>query len=283
MPGNTGREAAMPGHDACVQQLAALYRPQLEALEATGRQWAAGYLEAHSGLVGAVDRQVWIARRYLPHVRGRLLDWGCMHAPDACLVRMLAPDVGPLHGCDVFDPGTFQVFHDFAGLAYRQVEHPWRLPYPDEYFDTVIADGVLEHVPIDGQSLVELYRVLRPGGRLIVCALPNAWSYTEWLARWTGRPHHLRTYTLAAAKLALLHHGLLPLQAGRYQMVPTLSGRRLSPRLSWLAPLFNALWKASPLLEWCWPVNRLASNLFLVAEKCHAITWRPRPLWSAAA
>ena len=42
------------------------------------------------------------------------------------------------------------------------------LPFPDRAFDRVIAAEVLEHIPRDTAALVELARVLRPGGTMAV-------------------------------------------------------------------------------------------------------------------
>lgn len=40
--------------------------------------------------------------------------------------------------------------------------------YPDEYFDFVIANHVLEHVDNDIEALNEIYRITRPGGHAIL-------------------------------------------------------------------------------------------------------------------
>ncbi|MEZ4365060.1 MAG: class I SAM-dependent methyltransferase [Kofleriaceae bacterium] len=45
-------------------------------------------------------------------------------------------------------------------------------PYPDGRFDVVLLNEVLEHVPDERAALRELYRVLRPGGHLLVFS-PN--------------------------------------------------------------------------------------------------------------
>ncbi len=42
------------------------------------------------------------------------------------------------------------------------------VPYPDDYFDFVLANHVLEHVQDDAQALREVFRVLRPGGHAIL-------------------------------------------------------------------------------------------------------------------
>jgi hypothetical protein len=52
-----------------------------------------------------------------------------------------------------------------------------------------------------------------------------------------------------------------------YQMMPTLSGLASMAIPSWLSRASSGLWFANSLLESLWPVNRLSSNLFLVARK----------------
>jgi SAM-dependent methyltransferase len=242
--------------DQLLAILTALYRRQSAALEAAGDVPSWQYLLDH-GRENALRRQLETVRRFLPFVEGRVLEWGCMHAPDATLLRLLGRADLDIDGCDVFPAGHFGVFHDFAGVRYTPLDHPWRLPYADDSFGTVLADGVLEHAPNDGESLTELYRVLEPGGCLIVCCLPNRWSLAEAAARWLDRPHHLRTYSLGQVRSMLLHHGFRPFELSYHQVVPRRAG-------AWL-------WRCNALLERLWPINRLASNLFVVAEKCRAI------------
>lgn len=42
------------------------------------------------------------------------------------------------------------------------------LQYPDDHFDTIICNHVLEHVANDRKAMAEIYRVLRPGGLAIL-------------------------------------------------------------------------------------------------------------------
>lgn len=48
------------------------------------------------------------------------------------------------------------------------------LPFPNAWFDGVLMNEVLEHVTDEIKALREVYRVLRPGGHLVVMS-PNRW------------------------------------------------------------------------------------------------------------
>ena len=46
--------------------------------------------------------------------------------------------------------------------------HSEYLPFPDQYYDRVIMIDALHHVCDQGQTAHELWRVLKPGGRIII-------------------------------------------------------------------------------------------------------------------
>ncbi|WP_075341179.1 class I SAM-dependent methyltransferase [Tenacibaculum agarivorans] len=58
---------------------------------------------------------------------------------------------------------------------------------PDNYFDTIIAFQVIEHIKNDNLFLDEIYRVLKPGGKVYITT-PNA---NKTIAR---NPWHYREY-----------------------------------------------------------------------------------------
>jgi SAM-dependent methyltransferase len=70
---------------------------------------------------------------------------------------------------------SFRIQHG-AGYVTADLESPWadvkmdihNMPFPDNSFEFVICNHVLEHVEDDLRALSEIKRVLRPGGRAIL-------------------------------------------------------------------------------------------------------------------
>ena len=64
------------------------------------------------------------------------------------------------------------------------------LPVPDEWADVVISNGVLNLVPGKPAAMAEMYRVLKPGGRLqigdILVDIPVPEEAKEVIDLWTG-------------------------------------------------------------------------------------------------
>lgn len=64
-----------------------------------------------------------------------------------------------------------------------------RIPYPDETFDVVFADNVMEHIDEPEQVFAEIERVLKPGGKLLF-KTPNKSHYMPIIARLTPHGFH---------------------------------------------------------------------------------------------
>jgi ubiquinone/menaquinone biosynthesis C-methylase UbiE len=50
------------------------------------------------------------------------------------------------------------------------------LPYPDDRFDLVIGHAFLHHLPDPEAAVAEMYRVLAPGGTLVIAGEPTVWG-----------------------------------------------------------------------------------------------------------
>jgi len=95
------------------------------------------------------------------------------------------------------------------GIARRKAEPvTWQLgaaenlPYRDASFPLVISVTALEFVRDVGQALAEMYRVLKPGGRLVVGTLNARGPWGEFYGRLALDPaspfHHARLLTAEA-------------------------------------------------------------------------------------
>jgi len=83
--------------------------------------------------------------------------------------------------------------------------------FPDAHFDAVVLWHVLEHVPCPQSTLVEVERILRPGGAVLV-GVPNFGSLEARLARnkWfhLDVPRHLNHFTVPTLTWMLSSAGL---------------------------------------------------------------------------
>lgn len=84
------------------------------------------------------------------------------------------------------------------GLGDVQVGRLEELPWEDGAFDLITCLDVIEHVPDDVTALVELRRVARPGGWLLV-TVP---AYQALWSRHDEANHHYRRYSRSMLRTA---------------------------------------------------------------------------------
>ncbi len=116
---------------------------------------------------------------------GRVLDVGC---GTGRWMEELQP-VGIIDGCDMSaDALRFCQERDLPRLAQASAT---ALPYRDGSYDVVTALGLIEHIADDERMLAEAYRVLSPGGTLLLLTSghPSLWSEHD------DAVHHERRYT----------------------------------------------------------------------------------------
>ena len=107
----------------------------------------------------------------------RLLDIGC---GDGTFTIMVGSEFREVHGVDV-QPENIELFKRRVGNESKYTPHlcsATRLNFPCEYFDAVISIECLEHVDNLDAIAHECFRVLKPGGQLVI-TVPNRWYPIE--------------------------------------------------------------------------------------------------------
>ncbi len=123
--------------------------------------------------------------RFIPELSGVVMDFGCGAKPYRSLFN-----------CD-----------SYIGVDYLSEGHPHineqidvfydgkKLPFPNDYFDSVFSSEVFEHVFNLPDMLFEIHRVMKPGGQMLF-SCPFCWNLHE-------EPNDFARYTPYALKSML--------------------------------------------------------------------------------
>jgi SAM-dependent methyltransferase len=104
-------------------------------------------------------------RQCQPFITGKLLDVGCGNRP---YEKTFFSGAAQYIGCDYLsDRSKPDVICSALDLTF-----------PDNSFDTVVSTEVLEHVPDPQRAIREMYRVVKPGGYVIL-STPQYWPRHE--------------------------------------------------------------------------------------------------------
>ena len=121
-----------------------------------------------------------------------VLDVGAGSGTDAVLASILAGAKGKVYALDMTPAMVDKLRRNVDLLGYRNIEpvcgNAESIPLPDACVDVVTSNGALNLVPDKARALAEIFRVLRPGGRLqiadIALARPVAERYRQDPRMW---------------------------------------------------------------------------------------------------
>ena len=107
----------------------------------------------------------------------RTLDYGCG------VGEMIA--LGRANGLDIWGADTFEGFYSGLADALKPAAKDrivrivgQRAEFPDQHFDLVVSNQVLEHVRDPERAIADIFRLLRPGG-LFIAAFPVVGTWYE--------------------------------------------------------------------------------------------------------
>lgn len=93
----------------------------------------------------------------------KILDVGCGLGYNLLKIKDSGAE---LHGIDIAaDSLEYVAEHITPHVKEASCE---QIPYPDDFFDSLLFCEVIEHLDDEGPTLQEIKRVLKPGGKLIV-------------------------------------------------------------------------------------------------------------------
>ena len=117
--------------------------------------------------------------------KGRAMDIGC--GPGVMVGQLL--DLGyEVQGVDIAEGMIEECRKQFgncpkASFSVGRIE---KMDFPTSHFDLIVCSGVVEYLVDDNAGIAELFRVLKPGGTLIVTC-PNFFSpWRRWSSFYWG-------------------------------------------------------------------------------------------------
>jgi SAM-dependent methyltransferase len=116
-------------------------------------------------------------------LKGKTLEIG---AGIGIYLEKVIPHSGPAFGLEYEFSRALEAGERVEDVINAAAEN---LPYPDAAFDWLFSNEVIEHVENDRKAILEMIRVLKPGGRLLFFC-PNRWYPFETHGiYWKGKYH----------------------------------------------------------------------------------------------
>jgi len=138
---------------------------------------------------------------------GHLLEVGC---GDGLFLKRMQDHHWKVEGCD-FDPRLAQEAERKYQISVR-IGTLESLNYPSNCFDALVMNHVFEHVYDSHTLLKEIFRILKPGGRIVIVT-PNAqsWGHAFFKESWRGLepPRHLKIFTPRALESVVHNSGFI--------------------------------------------------------------------------
>jgi len=188
--------------------------------------------------------------RFLPYVEGRVLDLG---AGSAKYKEMILQKASEYRSCDAVKNENIDDVCDVLNLKY-----------PPESFDTVISTQVMEHVNNPYKMAAGIYKVLKPGGKVIVTA--------PFLIPMHSDPGDYFRFTAGGISEIFKQSGFSIIESGHYGGFFIVLSEMI--HFSWFNPykhksnrLMTLIEKIAKFLDKIFAAKTIYANSFVIAKK----------------
>jgi ubiquinone/menaquinone biosynthesis C-methylase UbiE len=138
---------------------------------------------------------LWLEKNYF-NATMRILDLGC--------------GAGHVVSC------LTELGYDIDGYDYPEIDLEKKLPFNDNSYECVILKFVIEHINNIQQLMIEVHRILSPGG--IVIILTD--DYTKDIENFYDDPSHITPFTILRLKNLALLSGFNIIELRRWRNIP---------------------------------------------------------------
>ena len=137
---------------------------------------------------GQTNQRRKIISQWIPKNSKKILDIGCNDGSENLEFLRKGLDV---YGVDISKEAVRRAIR--VGVKARVLDIATQdIPYPPNTFDVVIAGEIIEHLIDTDKFLEKIYRVLKPGGKLVVTT-PNLASFGRRLMLLLGKNPFIET------------------------------------------------------------------------------------------
>lgn len=157
--------------------------------------------EKHFWHIAKRNAVLWFIKRYLPRKKAKILDVGCGTGKNLESLKKF----GEIWGID----NSLEAikFCKKRGLENIKLASASETLFKSNSFDAVTMLDVLEHTD-DKKALTEIYRILSPGGIVIITVPAYQWLWS----RWDEALHHKRRYSKESLKSILKDCSFIPVK-----------------------------------------------------------------------